>query len=413
MADSSVPITAGAGTPIRVLTALGAGVAGQQVVTLGDSAGIVSAGMRADGALAVRNDPTTLLFDTFETLNTTNVWTLSGTVVPTGSGGNAVANPGTAANATSIAQSQASFIPGASSYLQFAALVTLEAAVITGATRYWGLAVPAGTPTTTVPIANGVTFTVRAADGLLYGEVYSSSALTQSVALTRPTDGLVHRYQLVYKASRVYFNIDNVEVASIAYPNTAVASLPSAFGTINGASILATATNLALSLIGVGDTGKNASALADGVYQWRRATVKQASTVAVAADTALVVAHHPSSPTPAGTNLIGSTKPAPSSTGTITTATPAATSGTLLAANANRLAWKVTNDSNVDVLVSESSAAASTTAYSYRVAAGGGYYEIATPNSVYTGLVTMLGVAAGTFTATAATSGAMRVTELT
>lgn len=39
MADSSVAITAGSGTPIRVLTGLGAGVADQQVITLADSAG--------------------------------------------------------------------------------------------------------------------------------------------------------------------------------------------------------------------------------------------------------------------------------------------------------------------------------------------------------------------------------------
>lgn len=39
MADSSVAITAGSGTPIRVLTGLGAGSADQQVVTLADSAG--------------------------------------------------------------------------------------------------------------------------------------------------------------------------------------------------------------------------------------------------------------------------------------------------------------------------------------------------------------------------------------
>ncbi len=39
MADGAVAITAGSGTPIRVLTALGAGSADQQVVTLADSAG--------------------------------------------------------------------------------------------------------------------------------------------------------------------------------------------------------------------------------------------------------------------------------------------------------------------------------------------------------------------------------------
>lgn len=39
MADSSVAITAGSGTPIRVLTALGSGSADQQVITVADSAG--------------------------------------------------------------------------------------------------------------------------------------------------------------------------------------------------------------------------------------------------------------------------------------------------------------------------------------------------------------------------------------
>ena len=41
MADSTVAITAGAGTLVRFLTGLGAGVAGQQVVTLADSAGVL------------------------------------------------------------------------------------------------------------------------------------------------------------------------------------------------------------------------------------------------------------------------------------------------------------------------------------------------------------------------------------
>jgi len=39
VAEGNVAITAGSGTPIRVLTALGAGVADQQVVTLADSTG--------------------------------------------------------------------------------------------------------------------------------------------------------------------------------------------------------------------------------------------------------------------------------------------------------------------------------------------------------------------------------------
>ena len=147
--------------------------------------------------------------------------------------------------------------------------------------------------------------------------------------------------------------------------------------------------------------------------------IKAASTAVAATDPSLPVGLHPSSPLPAGANALGSvtvtgspaTKPAASATGTVTTSTPAATSGTLLAANAARLSWKVTNDSNVDVLVSESSAATSATAYSFRLVASGGYYEASGTGLIYTGTVTMLGVAVGTTTATAAGSGACRVTE--
>jgi hypothetical protein len=107
---------------------------------------------------------------------------------------------------------------------------------------------------------------------------------------------------------------------------------------------------------------------------------------------------------------IGRAGPQTSATAAITTATPAATSGTMLAANANRVGWKVTNDSNVDVLINEAGGTASATAYSLRLASGG-YYESSGTNMVYTGAVTMLGVTAGTTTAAAAGSGACRVTE--
>jgi hypothetical protein len=57
MADSSVAITAGSGTPIRVLTALGAGTADQQVITPADSAGTLVGNFGAAGQLPTLENP--------------------------------------------------------------------------------------------------------------------------------------------------------------------------------------------------------------------------------------------------------------------------------------------------------------------------------------------------------------------
>ncbi len=203
MVDSNVSITAGTGTNIDTFTQ--ANGDHRQAMVIGDPNAATIVNTRPDGVLNVRQDPTTLLFDTFEMLDTVNTWILGGTVPPSGSTGNAFASSGTAANANSRAQSVPNFQPGTSAFLQFAALVQLEAVVLTGSARWWGIGVPNPAPTTTTPIINGSVFEVGASDGLLYGRVYSSGALSQSVALNRPNDGLTHRYQILYKASRCLF----------------------------------------------------------------------------------------------------------------------------------------------------------------------------------------------------------------
>lgn len=60
MADSSVAITAGTGTPIRVLTGLGTGSADQQVVTLADSAGNLLGTTAAPFPVTIGADPDTV-----------------------------------------------------------------------------------------------------------------------------------------------------------------------------------------------------------------------------------------------------------------------------------------------------------------------------------------------------------------
>lgn len=101
-----------------------------------------------------------------------------------------------------------------------------------------------------------------------------------------------------------------------------------------------------------------------------------------------------------------------STAGTITAPNVSNTSGVALASNTARKGAAFFNGTNVDVLLSVSSAATTVTSYTIRILAGG-YYELPGDNVVYTGALTQLGVAPSTLTATAQTSGTLTVTELT
>jgi hypothetical protein len=257
--------------------------------------GTTTQGFRPDGFSRSAIDPTTLLFDTFELLDAVNTWTTGGTA-PTAPGGSLIVAAGTAASALSYLVSKPSFTPGSNALLQTADLVTLQASVITGAKCIWGLGVVAGTPTAALPLSNGVVFEILDTDGALYGAVYSGTVRTQQVALTRPADGLTHRYAIYYKNSRVYFEIDNVAVGSVGFPNPTVGAMKRVIGTFNGLAVVGTAPTLTASLLGLADSGKNSIKIADGLFPWRMQTVKDASSPAAASDLAAVVALSPNSP---------------------------------------------------------------------------------------------------------------------
>jgi hypothetical protein len=105
------------------------------------------------------------------------------------------------------------------------------------------------------------------------------------------------------------------------------------------------------------------------------------------------------------------TAPQQATAGAPAFATIGTTSSSLLAANTARKGAALFNDTNVDVLVDLSGGTAAITRYSLRISRGG-YYELPA-GSVATGLITGVGVAAGTLTVTASGSGNFCVTELT
>lgn len=244
---------------------------GNGPISIDEISGVQSSA-RPDGFMRVVSDPTSLLFDTFESLNVTDVWTIGGTVNPTGASGILSVSAGTAANATSFAKSQFAFTPASNAYLQYATLVQLEAGAVTGNQRFWGLGVYV-TPTVAAPITNGAIFEIDTATGNLLCSVYSNSVRTQSATLVRPTDGATHRYTIYYKASRVYYELDNVIVGTFAFPNPQVSALNTVVGSVNNTGALGTAAVLNSSLIGVADTGKNSNQISDGSFPWRKTKV--------------------------------------------------------------------------------------------------------------------------------------------
>ena len=283
MADGIVGLAAD-GTGKKVDTSeltVGANLVERQRVQLAGNLAGQLVGVRGDGFLQTKMDPTTLMFDTFETLNTTDVWTIGGTVAPSGASGVLSVAPGAAVGASSYAQSKPTFIPGASAYLQPAILVQLEAGTVTNNKRVWGLGLFATTPTIAVPLSNGIVFEVDGT-GTLFGAVYSNGSRTLSVTLTRPTDAATHRYQIAAKASRAYFEIDGVEVGQIPFPNTSVAALAMVIGSFNDAATAPSAAPVLNStLMGTADTGRNNTQISDGTFGWRKAQVGKSGGLSV------------------------------------------------------------------------------------------------------------------------------------
>lgn len=253
-------------TTLRIDTAYGsldaATVSGNAPVSLDEVGGVPVYG-RPDGYLRTSPDPTTLMYDPFDSLDTGATWTTGGTTSPVASGGSVTFNLTNVINLNSYLVSQATFRPGSAAVLQFSAIVTVDAAAIPNNRRWWGLGIP-GTPQFTWPISSGVIFELD--QGTLYGSVYSGTTRTKTVTLVRPTDGAAHRYAIYYKQSRAYFEIDNVNVGSISLPNPATSTLNAVMGSYNASSPPGAAITMSVSAVGVADTGRNNLQISDGTY---------------------------------------------------------------------------------------------------------------------------------------------------
>jgi hypothetical protein len=259
-----------------------------------------------------------IMYDPFDSaLNTTNLWstptTGNGGVVASNSAGAMTIGTGTTASGWSKLTSQAAFVPTVPGWIGYSFLNLLPdlASPTANAYRFWGAGTIATTPTTTAPMTDAVGFELSTA-GKMFAVVYTAGTRTAVQDLsastgnsTQPTDANLHRYIVKIRTDKTFFYIDGETTAQLVATFTAttaasgpsVQTLPISFLAVGGSTPPVSNSQIQSQGAVVWDASQNNNTLSDGLYQWRKATVKPASTAAAAADTALVVGIHPSSNT--------------------------------------------------------------------------------------------------------------------
>lgn len=249
-------------------------------------------------SLRVGIDPCGVFVEAYDTaLDTTNKWVLtsgSGGTVPSSATGVLTINAGTAVSGYSRMVTIPAFFLPPQSYLGTAQVVKIDTSVTTNNYRFWGSGTSPTTPTISAPMTDGIGFEITTT-GVLNAVVWSNGTKTFTAVLTRPTDGLYHRYSIYYRASRIYWYIDALDVyvatastATAGYlpPTVSVLPLiqlsvndPTTAPTVNG--VAATAPTFQGQVSNVADYGRNATQISDGIYQFRTASVGKSGGLSV------------------------------------------------------------------------------------------------------------------------------------
>jgi hypothetical protein len=284
---------------------------GQAPVVISD--GVSNTAVRPWGAVYTTTDPSQLMVDSFDaggSLDTANNWA---TAVNSGGGvaaacctaGNFTIGTGTTANGYSYVKSQPTFRTTTPGLLRFAWNITIESPVTLNTYRGWCAGAPQGSPTALSPISDGVCFEIYT-DGGLDAAIYQAGVRTIVKDLSsagnnaQPHDNKVHNYQIFYRPYQSFWYIDNVLVASSTQAQSAlnVDTLPALYIAVAGPTAPASSGVLTSNAMSVSDTAKNGTFVTDGTYPFRKATIKGASTAAVAADMGLVTTASPNGGNP-------------------------------------------------------------------------------------------------------------------
>lgn len=272
-------------------------------VTLASESGETS-GVTSYGSLSVSDEPTPLFNEPFDTLDTTNRWTAkNSTGTATTTNGALTVSSSTTASAYGGIISQPTFSPLGLGFLATGVTLKIPVKAINNSVRVFGYATVPTTPTTAVPINNGLIFRIDGT-GALYAEIWKSNAATSStlIASSSLVENTDTRFLIVRRGDMVMFFVNNLDtpIAVFPYPNLDAQLLPFTLLSIAGATPPASSATIQVTQFGVGDTSKSTVSISDPTNPFLRATVKKASTAAAAADPALVVAVHPTSVAPVG-----------------------------------------------------------------------------------------------------------------
>jgi hypothetical protein len=196
-------------------------------------------------------------------------------------------------------QSQVTIIPKGVGFTIKGMVHKTDAAHVANTYAFHGFATLPATPTPAAPITDGYGWEEPLGGGL-YAVIYQSGTRVFNQAVTRPSDGNFHRYLLTIRSDLVVWYIDSIEVPvmTASFVTPTYESLPVCQLLVNNSVAPVSGPTFITMAIGIGDSAANTKGISDGLYPWRQATVKAASTAAAATDLPLVVALHPTSPMP-------------------------------------------------------------------------------------------------------------------
>lgn len=241
---------------------------------LRDAGGTTSVGVEPFGALTVNNGYQTLFYDEWATspIDTVDRWTVTGTTPGVASGMMTMVATLSTYNAI---QTKDNVRPNAGYTLVRNGIRIEGATAAVGAGRFWGLGTPATTPAAAVLAQNGIGFEVDQATGGLLAVTYAAGVRTTVATLTRPTDGIIHAYGILFRVTQAYWILDGVVVASQAFPNVTIAGLPALIVRQNAAAFTGTPVYDNIAHL-TGDSSRPGTILSDPVIGTRMARVTAA-----------------------------------------------------------------------------------------------------------------------------------------
>lgn len=248
--------------------------------------GTNTAGVTPNGQLRCADEPTPLFNEAFDgaAFDTTDRWY---TEVQTGSGfvllfvGEAAISC-VASNSTAALSSRPLFRPASGfGYMSASFQVQPNATLGTNAHLFWGFGEVDGAWSLAAPLKTGCGFEVTSG-GVMRAVAYGGSSVTFSSNVTAPTDGGLHKFDVVWGADAIWWYLDGVQVATVTRNSAGfpafsffseVTHLPVRIHAITGGSAPSGSASFAVNSISVGDSSRSSLALSDSEFPWRRGRI--------------------------------------------------------------------------------------------------------------------------------------------